>query len=76
MFDRTEKKQFSEVNITEKAAKIVKGDKYAFIYAHRWLNPETLNWRIVNAPNEISFNTVATMISNYDDNISENKKVI
>ena len=69
MFDRTEKREFHESEMSDRASEIVNGDEYAFIYAHKWLNPEVLNWRIIGAPpQKIGYAKSLPLICNYPKN--------
>ena len=52
--------------MSDRASEIVNGDEYAFIYAHEWLYPDSLNWRIIGAPPErIGFAKSFTFICCY-----------
>ena len=75
MFDRTEKSKFREAKMTPKAAEILDGDEYVFIYAHKWLDPDSLNWRIIGAPRLNEFSASGTMICNYIKYISSYERV-
>jgi len=65
MFDRTEKKVFLDSEMSDRASEIVDGDEYAFIYAHEWLYPDSLNWRIIGAPKKIDYAESFTFIYSY-----------
>ena len=65
MFDRTEKRVFLESEMSDRASEIVDGDEYAFRYAHKWLNPESFNWKIIGAPNKIGLAKTFTFIYSY-----------
>jgi hypothetical protein len=75
MFDRTEKSEFRESKMTDRAAEIVNGDEYAFLYAHKWLNPESLSWRIIGAPQKAGLSKSFTFIYNYTENYLTEKEV-
>ena len=76
MFNRSKIKKFREDIMTEQAAKIVNGDEYAFIYAHKWLYPESLTWKVIGELKEIGLNSACTMICNYPKHITTSDKVM